>query len=194
MRTKISPASAKRAMRELHAADMTATQQTRDVPYSASDMFSLVAGVEQYPDFLPWCAGARIRKREQIGTNEVLTADLIVAYKVFREQFTSRVSLDQAERLIDVHYVQGPFKYLSNKWQFEALPEGGCRIHFFIDFEFKSLTFQKLMNGVFSKAFTRMMQAFIDEAGKRFTPGKPLVPPAELEPNKGDDGAQGDKA
>lgn len=194
MLTKISPASAKRVTRVSRAADMTATQQTRDVPYSAGDMFSLVAGVEQYPNFLPWCAGARIRKREQVGPHEVLTADLIVAYKVFREQFTSRVSLDKAERLIDVHYVQGPFKYLSNKWQFEALPEGGCRIHFFIDFEFKSLTFQKLMNGVFSKAFTRMMQAFIDEAEQRFKPGVPSVPTAIFEPDKGDDGAQGNQA
>ena len=131
-------------------------------------MFALVAGVEHYPEFLPWCAGCRIRKRETEGENEVLTADMIVAYKMFREQFTSRVSLNKAERLIDVHYVQGPFKYLTNKWQFEELPDGSCRIHFYIDFEFRSLMLQKMMNGVFAKAFSRMMQAFIDEAEKRF--------------------------
>jgi coenzyme Q-binding protein COQ10 len=143
---------------------MPAAHQTRDVPYTADEMFSLVAAIERYPEFLPWCAGARIRKREREGETEVLIADLIIAYKVFREQFTSRVVLDQAARLIDVHYVQGPFKYLANKWQFEPLPEGGSRIHFFIDFEFRSVTLQKLMNGVFSKAFARMMQAFIDHA------------------------------
>lgn len=168
---------------------MTATQQTRDVPFSADDMFSLVSGIERYPEFLPWCAGARIRKREVDGENEILTADLIVAYKVFREQFTSRVTLEKAERLIDVHYVQGPFKYLSNKWQFEPLAAGGCRIHFYIDFEFRSRTFQKLMTGVFSKAFARMMQAFIDEAKRRFVVETASTPATELEPDERDDRA-----
>ncbi|MGV8996220.1 MAG: type II toxin-antitoxin system RatA family toxin [Parvibaculaceae bacterium] len=147
---------------------MAATQQIRDVPFSADDMFSLVAGIEHYPEFLPWCAACRIRKREVESESEVLTADMVVAYKMFREQFTSRVSLNKAGRLIDVNYVQGPFKYLTNKWQFESLADGSCRIHFFIDFEFSSLILQKMMNGVFAKAFSRMMQAFIDEAEKRF--------------------------
>ncbi|MDO8289253.1 MAG: type II toxin-antitoxin system RatA family toxin [Parvibaculum sp.] len=154
---------------------MAATQQTRDVPFTADDMFSLVAGIEHYPEFLPWCAACRIRKREVEGGNEVLTADMIVAYKMFREQFTSRVSLNKPERLVDVHYVEGPFKYLANKWQFEELPDGGCRIHFYIDFEFRSLMLQKMMNGVFAKAFSRMMQAFIDEAEKRFVTSTPAA-------------------
>lgn len=147
---------------------MTASHQTRDVPYTADQMFALVAGIEEYPSYLPWCVGARIRRREVENGNEVVTADLIVAYKVFREQFTSRVTLDKTARIIDVHYVQGPFKYLANKWEFEPLPEGGSRIHFFIDFEFRSVTLQKLMNGVFAKAFARMMQAFIDRADQLY--------------------------
>ena len=147
---------------------MTAAHQTRDVPYTADQMFALVAGIEDYPTYLPWCVGARIRRRETDNGNEVLTADLIVAYKMFREQFTSRVTLDKVARTIDVHYVQGPFKYLANKWEFEPLPEDGSRIHFFIDFEFRSVTLQKLMNGVFAKAFSRMMQAFIDQADKLY--------------------------
>lgn len=143
---------------------MPAIHQTRDVPYKADEMFDLVADVGRYPEFLPWCAGARIKRREMEGENEVLVADLIIAYKVFREQFTSRVVLDGVARKIDVHYVQGPFRHLTNKWEFEPLPEGGSRIHFFLDFEFRSATFQALINGVFSKAFARMMQAFIDRA------------------------------
>ncbi len=177
------------------ANDMTATQQIRDVPFTSDDMFSLVSDVARYPEFLPWCAGARIRKREMDGENEVLTADLIVSYKVFREQFTSRVLLDKPARIVDVHYVQGPFKYLSNKWQFEALPDGGCRIHFYIDFEFRSRTLQKMMNGVFAKAFSRMMQAFIDQAEQRFakiTP--PLVPAPDFKPDQRDNSADRDEA
>ncbi len=166
---------------------MTATQQMRDVPYAADDMFALVADVAHYPDYLPWCAGARIRKRELEGNNEVLMADLIVSYKLFREQFTSRVALNKMASVIDVQYVQGPFKYLTNKWHFEPLSSGGCRIHFYIDFEFRSTTLQKLMNGVFAKAFSRLMQAFIDEAEKRFEKGKPSAPAAKFEPDQGND-------
>lgn len=143
---------------------MPAHEQIRDVPYTADDMFALVAGIDRYPEFLPWCSGARIRRRDREGENEVLLADLIVSYKVFREQFTSRVTLEKPGRKIDVAYVQGPFKYLHNKWHFEALPEGGTRIHFFIDFEFRSATLQKMIGAVFSRAFAKMMQAFIDRA------------------------------
>ncbi|MFN4355517.1 type II toxin-antitoxin system RatA family toxin [Parvibaculum sp.] len=143
---------------------MPAHEQIRDVPYAADDMFELVAGIDRYPEFLPWCSGARIRRREREGDNEVLLADLIVSYKVFREQFTSRVTLERPVCKIDVAYVQGPFKYLHNKWYFEALPLGGTRIHFFIDFEFRSATLQKMIGAVFSRAFAKMMQAFIDRA------------------------------
>ena len=143
---------------------MPAHEQIRDVPYAADDMFALVAGVDRYPEFLPWCSGARIRRRDKDGENEVLLADLIVSYKVFRERFTSRVTLDRPARKIDVAYVQGPFKYLHNKWYFESRPEGGTRIHFFIDFEFRSATLQKMIGAVFSRAFAKMMQALIDRA------------------------------
>ncbi len=173
---------------------MTATQQTRDVPFAPDNMFALVSGIEHYPDFLPWCVGARIRKRETEGANEVVTADLIVSYKMFREQFTSRVVLDKAGCTIDVNYVQGPFKYLTNKWHFELLPSGYCRIHFYIDFEFRSTMLQKLMNGVFAKAFSRMMQAFIDEAEVRFAKVSPSTPTAKLEPDQRNDSAEGNQA
>lgn len=174
---------------------MAATQQIRDVPYAPDDMFSLVSDIARYPEFLPWCAGARIRKREQEGECEILTADLIIAYKVFREQFTSRVLLDKRARIIDVRYVQGPFKYLANKWQLEALPNGGCRIHFYIDFEFRSRTLQKMMNGVFSKAFSRMMQAFIEQAEQRFDKVETsLTPSTKFEPDERNESAQCNKA
>lgn len=165
---------------------MPAAHQTRDVPYGADQMFALVAGIERYPEFLPWCAGARIRQREMEGANEVLIADLIIAYKVFREQFTSRVVLDAVARKIDVHYVRGPFRHLSNKWEFEPLPEGGSRIHFFIDFEFRSVTLQKLINNVFAKAFSRMMQAFIDRADALYgSPALTSMEPSSPQPSSG---------
>ncbi|PKQ02079.1 MAG: ubiquinone-binding protein [Alphaproteobacteria bacterium HGW-Alphaproteobacteria-12] len=109
---------------------MPAHEHVRDVVYAAQDMFKLVADIERYPEFLPWCAGARIRRRDIVDGKDVLLADLIVAYKVFREQFTSRVTLDREALEIDVGYVQGPFSYLHNTWRFEPLPGGGSRIHF----------------------------------------------------------------
>lgn len=160
---------------------MAAHEQIRDVPYAADDMFSLVAGIDRYPEFLPWCSGARIRRRDVEEGKEVLLADLIVSYKVFREQFTSRVTLDREARIIDVAYVQGPFNHLHNKWHFEALPDGGTRIHFFIDFEFRSATLQKMISTVFARAFAKMMQAFIDRADDLYggTRGSPPGAPAD---------------
>lgn len=147
---------------------MAAHEHVRDVPYAPDDMFSLVAAIDRYPEFLPWCSGARIRRREMENGKEVLVADLIVSYKVFREQFTSRVTLDREAWTIDVGYVQGPFSYLHNNWRFEPLPDGSTRIHFCIDFEFKSATLQKMIGAVFSRAFGRMMEAFIDRADEQY--------------------------
>ncbi|ABS64742.1 cyclase/dehydrase [Parvibaculum lavamentivorans DS-1] len=147
---------------------MAAHEHVRDVPYAPEEMFSLVAGIDRYPEFLPWCSGARIRRREMENGKEVLLADLIVSYKVFREQFTSRVTLDREAFIIDVGYVQGPFSYLHNNWRFEPLPDGGTRIHFCIDFEFRSATLQKMIGAVFSKAFGRMMEAFIARADELY--------------------------
>lgn len=143
---------------------MQKVHQTRDVAYSPAQMFALVADIETYPKFLPWCAGARIRKREGPAEKQIVTADMIVAYTVFREKFTSRVTLEPTENTIDVAYVEGPFRNLVTHWHFEPLAGGGCRIHFDMEFEFRSLALQALINAVFGKAFTRLMQAFIDRA------------------------------
>lgn len=143
---------------------MPAHEHVRDVVYAAQDMFTLVSDIERYPEFLPWCNGARIRRRDIVDGKDVLLADLIVAYKVFREQFTSRVTLDRETLEINVGYVQGPFSYLHNTWRFEPLPGGGSRIHFCIDFEFRSATLQKMIGAVFSRAFGRLMEAFITRA------------------------------
>lgn len=143
---------------------MATIRQTRDVPHEAAQMFALVADVEHYPEFLPWCAGLRVRRRERGVKGEIITADLIVAYKMFREQFTSRVTLDDEACKIDVSYIDGPFRHLENEWRFEALPDGGSRIHFYIDFAFKNRLLEGMMNTLFSKAFERMVQAFVSRA------------------------------
>jgi coenzyme Q-binding protein COQ10 len=134
--------------------------EKRIVPYSPDQMYALVADVETYPDFLPWCVGARIKKRE----GSVFFADLMIGYKLIRERFTSRVELHPEDRRIDVTYTDGPFRYLNNHWVFVEQEQGGCLIDFYVDFEFKNLVLQRVMGLFFNEAVRRMVQAFEDRA------------------------------
>lgn len=130
--------------------------ETRIVPYTREQMFQLVADVERYPEFLPWCVSCKIIGRE--GPN-VITANLAIGFKMIRESFNSRVTLSAPDR-IDVEYRNGPFRYLNNHWLFEVAPNGQCRIDFYIDFEFRSKVLQKLIGSLFNEAVQRMVGAF----------------------------------
>jgi coenzyme Q-binding protein COQ10 len=134
--------------------------EQRALPHTPEQLFDLVADVEKYPEFLPWCVGARIRSRD----DDMLVADLIVGFKGVTEQFTSRVKLDRSAMKIDVAYQDGPFKYLNNHWLFLNSKTGKCDIDFFIDFEFKSRILQALMGPLFNEAVRRMVGAFEDRA------------------------------
>lgn len=129
--------------------------EKRILPYTPDQMYRLVADVERYPEFLPWCVAARVRRRE--GT--VMWADLMIGFKMIRERFTSRVELNAPQRRIDVRYTEGPFHYLNNHWSFEADP-GGCRVDFFVDFEFRSKLLQQMIGTLFNEAVRRMVHAF----------------------------------
>jgi len=118
-------------------------------------MFDLVAAVELYPEFLPWCKAARIRERK----DDLIVADLVIGFKGVTERFTSRVTLDSTIPKIDVSYEDGPFKYLENKWIFEKSADG-CVIDFYVDFEFRSRLLQGLMGLVFTEAVRKMVHAF----------------------------------
>jgi coenzyme Q-binding protein COQ10 len=128
--------------------------EQRVLPYTPEQLFAIVADIERYPEFLPWCVGARIREREP----NLVVADLIIGFRMVRERFTSRVSLDPPQR-IDVAYTDGPFRHLNNHWSFSPDPRG-CRVGFFVDFEFKSRLLQRLIEVLFSEAVRRMVGAF----------------------------------
>ena len=138
--------------------------EQRVLPYTPEQLFALVADVQRYPEFLPWCVGARIREREPLR----LVADLVIGFKLFRERFTSEVRLDPPQR-IDVSYSEGPFRYLKNYWTFAPVT-GGCRIDFFVDFEFKSRLLQKVIEVVFGEAVRRMVGAFEKRARDLYGP------------------------
>lgn len=130
--------------------------ERRVVPYTADQMFDLVADVERYPKFLPWCTAVRIKSRD----GNVFTADLLAAFGAFRENFTSRVTLHKTAQSITVEYLDGPFRHLTNKWHFEPQADGGSVVDFDIDFAFKSRALEMLISKVFTKAVTKMTAAF----------------------------------
>lgn len=145
--------------------------ETRQMPYSAQQMYDLIADIGSYPKFLPWCAGARIRNREQLENTEVIDADLVISFKVFREQFGSRVTLHPDDMKIDVEYIDGPFRYLNNHWSFKQLEGGGCEVDFFVDFEFKSAMLQAVIGVVFNEAMRRIVGAFEKRAKELYGSG-----------------------
>lgn len=142
----------------------------RSVPYTPKQMYDLVADVERYPQFLPLCEALTVRSRKEREGKELLIADMTTGYKAIRETFTTQVLLDPAEWAIDVKYVDGPFRYLDNRWRFEPLPDGGCSVHFFIDYEFKSRILGALMGSMFDRAFRLFTEAFDKRAAAIYPP------------------------
>ncbi len=141
--------------------------EKRLVPYTPEQMFALVADVASYPKFLPWCVGARVRTE----TETEVVADLTIGFGPFREGFTSRVALERPHK-VQVKYERGPFRYLNNQWLFDPDP-AGCRVSFWVDFEFRSRILQSAIGVVFNEAVRRMVNAFLKRA--RETYGAPAA-------------------
>ena len=138
---------------------MPTHSETRALPYSAQQMYDLVADVGKYPEFLPWCAAARIRKTWEDGAAHGMEADLVISFKVFRERFGSRVRLFPQENRIETEYLDGPFRYLKSNWRFTPT-DTGCRVDFDVDFEFRNAILQKVIGLVFNEAMQRIVRAF----------------------------------
>ncbi|GJL84812.1 MAG: ubiquinone-binding protein [Micavibrio sp.] len=138
---------------------MPTHNEKRILPYTPEQLFDLVADVEKYPEFLPWCLKSRITKQE----GDVFYADLIIGYKMVQEKFTSKVTLTKPDE-IHVEYIKGPMKHLSNHWKFTPESDGSCTIDFFLDFEFKNKIFQNLIGVFFEKALRKMVSAFESRA------------------------------
>jgi len=148
---------------------MPTHSETRTLPYTAQQMYDLVADVARYPEFLPWCAAARVRSVTPQGNTEVMEADLVISFKVFRERFTSRVVLTPQEHRIDTEYLDGPFRYMKSNWTFRDV-DGGCEVSFFVDFAFRNMVLQKLIGVVFNEAMQRIVSAFERRAAALYGP------------------------
>lgn len=138
---------------------MPTHSETKLLPYTAQQMYDLVADVAAYPEFLPWCAAARITARTPIPGGEVMDADLVISFKVFREKFASRVTLWADAHKIDTEYLDGPFRYMKSNWAFRDVPDG-VEVEFFVDFEFKNAVLQGIIGVVFNEAMHRIVRAF----------------------------------
>ena len=138
---------------------MPTHSENRKLPYSAKQMYSLVADVENYNEFLPWCSATRIRRRNLKRECEILEVDLVISFKVFREKFGSRVSLYEQLLKIETVDIDGPFKHMRSDWSFEDTADG-CSVNFFVDFEFKNALLQRIVGIVFNEAMQRVVHAF----------------------------------
>ena len=143
---------------------MPTHKENKFLSYSSQQMYNLVSDVGSYPEFLPWCAAARVNSIIDEGSDRVMSADLVISFKVFRERFCSEVRLSPKEYFIQTKYIDGPFKYMNSTWQFNDC-EDGCTVTFFVDFEFKSIILQGLIGLVFHDAMQRIVRAFESRAG-----------------------------
>ena len=146
---------------------MPTHSETKRLPYTAQQMYDLVADVAKYPAFLPWCAAARINRVVPGADCMVMEADLVISFKVFREKFASRVTLWSDARKIDTEYIDGPFKYMHSTWAFRDAP-GGCEVDFFVDFEFRNAILQSVIGLVFNDAMHRIVRAFERRAAELY--------------------------
>jgi coenzyme Q-binding protein COQ10 len=142
---------------------MPGIQQTRVLPYSAEQMFDLVADVGRYGEFLPWVIATRVRSDSETE----MVADMLVGFKALREKFTSRVEKTRPSE-IRVHYIDGPLKDLDNHWKFRPLGPESCEVDFHVDFAFRNALFEKLAGQYFDKAFRKMVAAFEERASQLY--------------------------
>ena len=133
---------------------MPSHKENKFLPYSSVEMFDLVAAIDRYPEFLPWCKGARVKERR----GDRITADLLIGYKIFQEKFTSVVTLERPNRIV-VNYQSGPLSHLSNEWTFTENGKG-CAVGFFVDFDFHSPLLSSIMDVFFDRALSKMAGAF----------------------------------
>ena len=150
---------------------MPTHSETRHLPYTAQQMYDLVADVRRYPEFLPWTAAARIQSVDDKGDHAVMLADLVISFKVFREKFRSRVTLWPEARKIDTEYLDGPFSKMISNWAFAEADDGGCNVSFHVDFEFRSKILQATATIFFNEAMQRVVRAFEARAAELYGQG-----------------------
>jgi coenzyme Q-binding protein COQ10 len=147
---------------------MSIHQETRILPYTAEQMYGVVADIERYPEFLPWCAQVVIRKRETAGNVEFVTAEMAIAFHALRERYVSLVRLDRGALTIEAGHVEGPFQRLDTRWRFVPLGIGRSEVHFLIHFAFKSMWLSAISGVAFGFVAARMAESFVQRAHRLY--------------------------
>ena len=142
---------------------MPGIREIRRLPWSAEQMYDLVADVGRYAEFLPWVVATRVRSDSETE----MVADMLIGFNALRDKFTSRV-IKTRPSSIKVHYVDGPMRDLDNDWQFRALEGGGCEVDFMVEFSFRNAMFERLAGQYFDRGFRRMVTAFEERAEKLY--------------------------
>ena len=145
---------------------MTSHTESRIVPYPADLMYAIVTDVERYPQFVPWCVGLRVLKRESVGPRQIMLCETLVGFRGLREKYTSRVTAVARDTRVDVEQVSGVFRKLDTHWRFTPQDEKSCRVDFSIDFEFKSRVLGAVAGTAFALVVTQMTRAFEERARK----------------------------
>ncbi len=138
-------------------------EERRVINHTPSNLYKLVSDVKKYPEFLPWCLGARVKNNKK----NSFDADLIIGFKIYKEIYSSQIFLDQFNKKITVNYKSGPFEYLQNHWIFNENKKG-CEVEFMVNFKFKSVFLQTLMETLFAEAVKRMVSAFENRANQLY--------------------------
>ena len=138
-------------------------EERRVINHTPSNLFKLVSDVKKYPEFLPWCLGARVKNNKK----DSFDADLIIGFKIYKEIYSSQIFLDNINKKIIVNYKSGPFEYLQNHWIFNENKKG-CEVEFMVNFKFKSVFLQTLMETLFAEAVKRMVSAFENRANQLY--------------------------
>ncbi len=141
------------------AGSITKVRKSALVPYRAEAMYALVADVERYPSFLPWCRGATTRDS---GEN-LVDARLEVARGPLHQHFTTRNTMRYPEA-IELRLLEGPFRRLEGCWRFVPIGDQGCRVSLDLEFEFSNALLRRLLNPLFSEMANSLLNAFCHRA------------------------------
>lgn len=139
------------------------------MPYGVDEVYDVIADVERYPEFLPWCSRLKVRSREEREGKTILTAAMTASFQVVTETFTSRVTLDPENRAIDVEYIDGPFRSLVNTWRLSSDGGAGTIVDFYIAFAFRNRMLEMLMSAVFQRVVAKLVGAFEERVRKEHT-------------------------
>ena len=129
------------------------------IEYSATQMYALVENVAAYPEFLPWCGGTEIMKKD----GDIARAAIIIDYRGIKQRFTTENRANPPQ-LIEMSLVDGPFRQLDGSWRFKALGDNACKVECRRHYEFSSRLLEKIVGPVFHFIASTFVDAFVKRA------------------------------